>query len=76
MTLFELDAKRASGVIKTFCGDQREVERLKEFGFFKGAVVSFLGRAPFGGPQIFQVGSTFVALRQEEAECAILETSL
>ena len=56
-----------------FCGSAWVIERLKEMGFHQGLTVTYLGQAPFWGPQIYRVGVTVVALRQEEAQCAVIE---
>ncbi len=48
-------------------------ERLQEIGFHPGRTVRLVARAPLGGPRVYQVGSTLMALRHEEAECAVIE---
>ena len=59
--------------IQGFVGDPVIVERLKEMGFYPGLEIELVGRAPFGGPLIFRFGNTVLALRNEEAECAITQ---
>lgn len=58
-----------TAVLKSLNGPPTLVERLYEIGFLPGETLVFLGRAPFGGPWLFEVRGTTVALRDEEAEC-------
>jgi Fe2+ transport system protein FeoA len=55
-----------------FCGEPEKVERLKEMGIHQGLEVSFIGRAPLKGPLLFRFGNTVLALREEEASCALI----
>jgi ferrous iron transport protein A len=48
------------------------IERLKEMGLHQGLEVSFVGRAPFRGPLLYRFGNTVLALRLEEASCALI----
>ena len=59
--------------IKGFSGDAICVERLKEMGLHEGLEVQAVGQAPFGGPLLFRFGNTVLALRSEEAKCALIE---
>jgi Fe2+ transport system protein FeoA len=52
-----------------FCGDPLIIERLKELGIHRGVKIEAYGRAPFGGPKLYRLGATVLALREEEAEC-------
>lgn len=56
-----------------FCGDELVVERLKEIGFSQGSKITFLNRAPFHGPLLFQLSGVVIALREEEARCLSLK---
>lgn len=82
MTLAEMqtpEAKKKSdpqslrAKIKGFCGDPLIIERLRELGLHHGLEVQAVGRAPFGGPQLFRFGNTVLALRREEAQCTLIE---
>lgn len=52
-----------------FSGDPSLIERLKEMGIFQGLRITCCGQAPFGGPKLFRLGATVIALREEEAQC-------
>ena len=71
-TLSDLTTRGAKAQIQGFCGPHLIIERLKEMGFHQGLGVTYLGQAPFWGPKIFRVGVTVVALRDEEAGCAVI----
>ena len=62
-------------IIVGFSGEPLVSERLKEMGLHQGLEIEMIGRAPFGGPILFQFGNTVLALRIEEAECAIIQRS-
>lgn len=47
-------------------------ERLHEMGLRKGTFLSVLGRAPFGGPILLRYKTSFLALRNDEAECVMV----
>jgi Fe2+ transport system protein FeoA len=51
-------------------------ERLLDMGFRPGIVVEFLGRIPFSGPFLLKVQGAIISLRQEEAACLKLTTTL
>ncbi len=83
MTLAELSLKKQEKInqdvalkarIEGFHGDSTVVERLKEMGLHQGLEVTPVGRAPFGGPMLFRFGNTVLALRLEEAQCALIQT--
>lgn len=59
--------------IEGFHGDSVLVERLKEMGLHQGLEVTPVGRAPFGGPLLYRFGNTVLALRFEEAQCALIQ---
>jgi Fe2+ transport system protein FeoA len=59
--------------VTDLAGDPVVLERLREIGLRPGAQVRFLQRAPFGGPYLFQLPSTLLALRREELECLNLK---
>jgi ferrous iron transport protein A len=59
--------------IEGFNGDSVLVERLKEMGLHQGLEVTPVGRAPFGGPLLYRFGNTVLALRYEEAQCALIQ---
>lgn len=71
MKLSELHLHQKT-IIKGFQGEPLIVERLKEMGFHQGLEIEAVGRAPFGGPCLYRFGNTVLALRSEEAECAII----
>jgi ferrous iron transport protein A len=83
MTLADLNQKKQQKTnqpeslkarIEGFHGDALLVERLKEMGLHQGLEVTAVGRAPFGGPLLFRFGNTVLALRLEEAQCALIQT--
>lgn len=55
--------------ILDFQGDATTLERMRELGLRTGIRMKFLRQAPFGGPFLFQVSTTLLALRAEELEC-------
>jgi len=82
MTLIDLNRKTQEKTnqdialkakIEGFYGDSTTVERLKEMGLHQGLEVASVGRAPFGGPLLFRFGNTVLALRYEEAQCALIQ---
>ena len=72
MLLSELSLNMKT-IILGFSGETIIVERLKEMGLHPGLEVEMIGRAPFGGPILFRFGNAALALRVEEAECAIIQ---
>jgi ferrous iron transport protein A len=60
--------------VEGFSGDLTVVERLKEMGLHEGLEIEVVGQAPFGGPMLFRFGNTVLALRVEEAQCALIQT--
>lgn len=56
--------------VQSLCGESILSERLHEMGLRAGMRVTILGKAPFGGPLLIRYKTSFLALRNEEAECA------
>lgn len=69
-----MDPMPSKARIEGFAGDVTVIERLKEMGLHQGLEVQPVGRAPFGGPLLFRFGNTVLALRVEEAQCALIQT--
>lgn len=64
-----IDMKNSSsGQIVAIHGESSFVERLEEMGLSLGRSLIFVQRIPFGGPYIVRAGSSFIALRDDEAE--------
>lgn len=59
--------------IKELVGDPLFRERLQEMGFLKGRHFSILKSLPFGDPYVVKINELFVALRQQELECIVIE---
>jgi ferrous iron transport protein A len=59
--------------ITGFSGEQVYRERLHEMGLRVGTKVTILGRAPFRGPLLVRFNTSFLALRNEEAACALVK---
>jgi Fe2+ transport system protein FeoA len=55
--------------ITEFQGDGLILERLRELGLRKGSRLHYVRQAPFGGPFLFQLPTTLLALREEELQC-------
>ena len=55
--------------ISEFKGDEIIVERMHELGLRSGVQLKFIRQAPFGGPYLFQVSTTLLAIREEELAC-------
>jgi Fe2+ transport system protein FeoA len=60
--------------ITNFLGLASICERLHEMGLHKGQTIRLLGRAPLKGPVLIQFGTSFLALRAEEAQCTLIQT--
>jgi Fe2+ transport system protein FeoA len=54
-------------VVATVEGDDPLAQRLASAGFWPGAIVQCIARAPFGGPLLFRVHGYRLALRRDEA---------
>lgn len=73
MTLLDSSLKPGQIVeIQSLGGEILIRERLHEMGLHSGMLVTILGRAPFGGPLLVRFKTSFLALRNEEAQCAIV----
>ncbi|MBK9322609.1 MAG: ferrous iron transport protein A [Bdellovibrionaceae bacterium] len=59
--------------ITDFKGVSVICERLHEMGLHRGQKIRLIGRAPLKGPLIVQFGTSFLALRAEEAECTLIQ---
>lgn len=59
--------------ITGFVGEDIFRERLHEMGLRVGTKLTVLGRAPFGGPLLIRFNTSFLALRNEEASCALVK---
>lgn len=72
-TLQDLNVSLEKGTITGFAGDALVGDRLKEMGIHLGIEVTFVGKAPFRGPRLYKFGNTVLALRKEEAVCALIQ---
>lgn len=71
MTLLDSSLKPGHTVeIQSLGGENILRERLHEMGLRAGMMITILGRAPFGGPLLVRFKTSFLALRNEEAQCA------
>lgn len=59
--------------ITDFVGETSTCERLHEMGLHKGLKIKVVGRAPLKGPLLIQFGTSFMALRAEEAQCTLIQ---
>lgn len=59
--------------INGFQGDASLIERLREMGLHPDQKIELIGQAPLGGPKLFRISSTVLALRPQEAECVQVE---
>jgi ferrous iron transport protein A len=50
-------------------GESSMIARLLDLGFHQGVEIELIQRMPLGGPIIFRVESSLLALREEEALC-------
>lgn len=66
-------SKSGDLVIADFTGAPEICERLHEMGLHKGLTIKLLGRAPLWGPLLIQFGTSFIALRAEEAQCTLIQ---
>lgn len=65
MTLDNLETGKKATVISLLKSGKLR-RRLLDIGIFPGAKITAKGKAPFGGPMIFDIGN-IVALRTEDA---------
>lgn len=74
MTLLDFaKTKEALIEITGFAGESMFCERLHEMGLREGMLIRILGRAPFGGPILIRYNTSFLALRNAEAACALVK---
>jgi Fe2+ transport system protein FeoA len=59
--------------ITNFAGVPAICERLHEMGLHRGQKIRVVGRAPLNGPLLIQFGTSFLALRAEEAQCTLIQ---
>lgn len=73
MKLHDTAIKTGQSVeITGFTGENILRERLHEMGLRVGSKITILGKAPFGGPLLIRFNTSFLALRNEEAACALV----
>ena len=65
MTLDKLETGKKTTVVSLLKSGKFR-RRLLDIGIFPGAKITAKGKAPFGGPMIFDIGN-IVALRTEDA---------
>ena len=53
-------------------GESDSVIRLQELGFMPGIFVEFVGKMTFGGPLVFRLHGTKIALRADDAESILV----
>lgn len=74
MTLLDFSVANGKSVeITGFTGDEVYRERLHEMGLRIGIKITVIGRAPFGGPILIRFNTSFLALRNDEAMCALVK---
>lgn len=73
MTLLDRSLKTGQTVeIKGFAQEPFMRERLHEMGLRAGLQLKVMGRAPFGGPLLLRFNTSFLAVRNEEAQCILV----
>lgn len=73
VSILSLKLLQDRAIICAFRGDNELVARLQELGLRIGSEVYVIGRAPFRGPLLLRLGTTVIALREEEANCLQVE---
>jgi ferrous iron transport protein A len=68
-SILNLKTSQQRAIVLALHGEAELVSRLQELGVRIGSEVSVVGRAPFNGPILVRLGTTVVALREEEALC-------
>ena len=71
MTLDKLETGKQATVVSLLKSGKLR-RRLLDIGIFPGAKITAKGKAPFGGPMIFDIGN-IVALRTEDAAKIVCE---
>ena len=61
------------GVVKSLQGGDEAVRFMAAFGFFPGAALEAVRRAPFGSPMVCRVEGAELVLRRNLAEMVLLE---
>jgi Fe2+ transport system protein FeoA len=74
LNFVETQSLRADLEITDFTGSAAICERLHEMGLHRGQKIRVVGRAPLKGPLLIQFGTSFLALRAEEAQCTLIQT--
>ena len=73
MTLLDQSIKTGQTLeIKGFAEEPMMREHLHEMGLRAGLRLKFMGRAPFGGPLLLRFNTSFIAVRNEEAQCILV----
>ena len=62
-----------SALLERLDGESLLVERLMDLGFHPGVELEVIRQMPLGGPMIIRVEVSFLALREEEAQCLIIK---
>ena len=73
LSYVETHTSHADLEIIDFQGTAVLCERLHEMGLHRGQKIRFVGRAPLRGPLLIQFGTSFLALRAEEAQCTLIQ---
>jgi Fe2+ transport system protein FeoA len=73
VTLKDVKKAEQKFVIRSHQGPKDLCERLNELGFRKDSECEFVGRTPLKGPLLFKLGPMVMALRENEAECLLVE---
>ncbi len=68
VSVLELSAGR-SVVVHHVDGDSLIADRLLDMGIHPGVELELISRMPLGGPFVIRIESSFLALREEEAQC-------
>lgn len=58
--------------IRRIDSEPAQVQRLMEMGFVPGSLVRFVTASPFGGPLVYSLRGTSIALRRNTAECILV----
>lgn len=72
MRLSDVTTKYKEFEITGYEGPDAIKQRLKEIGFHLGSKIQLVSETPLRGPRIFQLNTTAVALRKEEADCLLV----
>jgi ferrous iron transport protein A len=72
-SIFDLPAGETV-TLSSLEGDVTIAERLMDMGLHPGVQIELVGRLPLGGPLVIRIESSFLALREEEAQCLKIKT--